>query len=154
MRKYRIFEKKSPIWLFIAAVGIWLLDLDTGGIDMILREYNYLAISIIGAILASYLLMKLSFFLSNGTSFYYKAISYIGRQSLVILCFQAADTLVLPSTINYFALACLYEFQNNHWIILTEFRLCYSLLIAEIIKLFPFMKSIYYPRTSRIIEGW
>ena len=154
MRKHMIFEKKIPIWLFIAAAGVWLLaDLYMGGIDMILRKYNYLAISIIGAISASYLLMKLSFFLSNGTSFYYKSISYIGRQSLVILCFHTFDTLVFPPMIDYFALACLYQFQNNHWIILTGFRLCYSLFIAEIIKLLPLMKSVYYPGTSRIIEG-
>jgi hypothetical protein len=152
MQKYMIFEKKTPIWFFVAAAGIWLLDLYMGGIDMILREYNYLVISIIGAIAASYLLMKLSFFLSNGTSFYYKSISYIGRQSLVILCFHTFDIVVCPPMINYFALACLYQFQNNHWIILTGFRLSYSLLIAEIIKLLPFMKSVYYPRTSRIIE--
>ena len=97
MRKYMIFEKKAPIWFFIAAAGIWLLDLYMGGIDMIQREYNYLAISIIGAIAASYLLMKLSCFLSNSASFYYKAISYIGRQSLVILCFHVFDTLVCYS---------------------------------------------------------
>ncbi len=153
MRKHMIFEKKTPIWFFIAAAGIWLLDLYMGGIDMILREYNYLAISLIGAISASYLLMKLSFFLSNGASFYYKSISYIGRQSLVILCFHTFDIVVFPPMINYFALACLYQFQNNHWIILTGFRLCYSLLIAEMIKLLPLMKSVYYAGTSRIIEG-
>ena len=97
MRKYMIFEKKAPIWLFIAAAGIWLLDLYMGGINMNERVYNNLAVSTIGAIAASYLLMKLSCFLSNSASFYYKAISYIGRQSLVILCFHRLDTFVLSS---------------------------------------------------------
>ena len=148
MRKYMIFEKKAPIWLFIAAASIWLLDLYMGGISMNGRVYNNLAVSTIGAIAASYLLMKLSYFLSNSTSFYYKSISYIGRQSLVILCFQLSDLWFCDRIIRYFALECLY--QNNHWIILTGIRLCYSLLIAEIIKLLPFLKLVYYPRTSRI----
>jgi len=145
MQKYMIFEKKSPIWLFIAAAGIWLLDLYMGGINMSEREYNNLAVSTIGAIAASYLLMKLSYFLSNRTSFYYKSISYIGRQSLVILCFHQLDTFVCaPLIIRYSALLWLY--QNNYWLILTGVRLCCSLLIAEIIKRLPLMKSVYYPR--------
>jgi len=148
MRKYMIYEKKAPIWLFIAVASIWLLDLYMGGISMNERVYNNLAVSTIGAIAASYLLMKLSYFLSNSTSFYYKSISYIGRQSLVILCFQLSDLWFCDRIIRYFALECLY--QNNHWIILTGIRICYSLLIAEIIKLLPFLKLVYYPRTSRI----
>jgi fucose 4-O-acetylase-like acetyltransferase len=149
MRKYKIFEKKTPIWLFIAAASIWLLDLYMGGISMNERIYNYPAVSTIGAIAASYLLMKLSYFLSNSTSFYYKSISYIGRQSLVILCFSLLDLrfgAFFPYLISFFA----WLYQNNHWIILTVTRLCYSLLIAEIIKLLPFLKLVYYPRTSRI----
>jgi fucose 4-O-acetylase-like acetyltransferase len=148
MGKYKIFEKKTPIWLFIAAASIWLLDLYMGGISMNERVYNYPAVSTIGAIAASYLLMKSSYFLSNSTSIYYKSISYIGRQSLVILCFSLLDLKfgALPNLISFFA----WIYQNNHWIILTGFRLCYSLLIAEIIKLLPFLKLVYYPRTSRI----
>jgi hypothetical protein len=146
MRKYNVFEKKAPIGLLIAAVSIWCLDLYMGGISMNDRIYNNLAVSTIGAIAASYLLMNLSYFLSNSTSFYYKSISYIGRQSLVILCFSLFDTFTCSPLIIYLALACLY--QNNHWIILTGFRLCYSLLIAEIIKPLPLLKLVYYPKTS------
>ena len=151
MRKYMIFEKKAPIWFFVAAAGIWLLDLYMGAIDMNARMYNNLAVSTIGAIAASYLLMKLSCFLSNSALFYYKAISYVGRQSLVILCFHTINILFCPPMSSYFALGCLY--QNYHWIILTGFRLCYSLLIAETIKRIPIMKSIYYPKTLRIMDG-
>jgi fucose 4-O-acetylase-like acetyltransferase len=151
MRKYMIYEKKAPIWLLIAASGIWLLDLYTGVIGMNERIYNNFVVSTIGAIAASYLLMNLSYFLSKSNFFYYKPISYIGKQSLVILCFSLFDTLACSPLIKYFALVCLY--QNNHWIILTGFRLCYSLLIAETIKILPFLKSVYYPRTSRVIEG-
>jgi len=151
MRKYMIYEKKAPIWLFIAAASIWLLDLYMGGISMNERVYNNLAVSTIGAIAASYLLMNLSYFLSNSTSFYYKSISYIGRQSLVILCFSLFDTSACYLMIRYFVIGCLY--QNNHWIILTGFRLCYSLLIVEIIKLLPFLKFVYYPKTSKRIEN-
>ena len=149
MRKYMIFEKKAPIWLLIAAAGLWLLDLYMGGIYMNERVYNNLAVSTIGAIAVSYLLIKLSYYLSNTTSFYYKAISYIGKQALVILCFSLIDTLAFTPLIMYYALVCLY--QNNHWIILTGFRLCYSLLIVETIKLLPLLKLVYYPRTSKII---
>jgi uncharacterized Tic20 family protein len=151
MQKYKIFEKKVPIGLLIVPISIWLLDLYMGRIDMNAREYNNLAVSTIGAVSASYLLIKLSYFLSDSSSFYYKSIYYIGRQSLVILCFASFDTLTAIPLIRYFALACLY--QNNHWIILSGFRLCYSLLIAEIIKRLPLFKLVYYPSTSKIIEG-
>jgi len=149
MRKHMIFEKKTPIGLFIIAAGIWLLDLYMGSIDMAGRIYNNLAVSTIGAIAASYLLMKLSYFLSNSISFFYKPIPYIGRQSLVILCFHTFDLMACPPMIKHFILECLH---NNHWITLTGFRLCYSLLIAKAIKLLPLLKSVYYPRTSKIIE--
>lgn len=152
MQKYRIFEKKSPIWLLAAAAGIWILDLYMGGINMSEREYNNPAVSTIGAIAASYLIMKLSCFLSKSASFYYMAISYIGRQSLVILCFHQLDTFVCaPIIIRYSALLWLY--QNNLWIILTGVRVSCSLLIAEIIKRLPLVKSVYYPKMSSIIGG-
>jgi len=150
MRKYMIFEKKTTIWLFVAVAGIWLLDLYMGGIDMSEREYNNLAVSTIGAIAASYLLMKLSYSLSNRTSFYYKAISYIGSQSLVIFCFHMFDIWIFPPMINYSGRLWIY--QNNYWMILAGFRLCYSLLITETIKLLPVVKSAYYPKMSRIIK--
>jgi fucose 4-O-acetylase-like acetyltransferase len=150
MRKDMIFEKKTPIWFFIAAASIWFLDLYMGRSNMNERIYNNLAISTIGAIAASFLLMKLSFFLSNSHSFYYKSISYIGRQSLVILCFHLFDVLVFFPMIIVFAEG--YYFRSDHWIVLSVFHLCYSLLIAETIKLLPLLKSVYYPITSRIIE--
>ena len=149
MQKYKIFEKKAHIWLFIAAFSIWLVDLYMGGISLNDRQYNNLAVSTIGAIAASYLLMKLSYFLSNNNSFYYRSISYIGRQSLIILCFHPFDIEIPCSIIiRYFGFTWLYD-ENNHWIILTVFRLCYTLLFAEIIKRLPILKSAYYPRTSR-----
>ena len=152
MRKYRIFEKKSPIWFLAAAAGIWSLDLYMGGINMSEREYNNLAVSTIGAIAASYLIMKLSCFLSKSASFYYKAISYVGRQSLVILCFHQLDTFVCATIIIRYS-SLLWLYQNNLWLVLTGVRLSCSLLIAEIIKRLPLMKSVYYPRMSSIIEG-
>lgn len=150
MQKYKIYEKKAPLLLFIAAAGIWFLDLYMGGIGMNDRVYNNLAVSTIGAIAASYLIMKLSYFLSKRTSFYYKSVAYIGRQSLVILCFSLSDILIFPPVIKFLALEWLY--QNKFWILLTGLRLCYSLIIAEVIKLIPFLKFVYYPKTSRIIE--
>jgi hypothetical protein len=150
MRRYMIFEKKTSVWFFIAAAGIWLLDLYMGAIDMNARVYYNLSVSTMGAIAASFLLMKLSCFLSNSAPFYYRAISYIGRQSLVILCFHTINILFCPPMSSYFALGCLY--LNYHWTILTGFRLCYSLLIAEIIKRIPILKSIYYPNTLRIVD--
>jgi len=150
MRKYMIFEKKAPIWLFFAAASVWILDLYMGGIDLSERVYNNLAVSTIGAIAATYLLMKLSYFLSNSISFCYKPITYIGRQSLVIFCFHMFDIWIFPPMISYSARLWLY--QNNYWIILTGFRLCYSLLIVKTIKLLSLLKSAYYPRTSKIIE--
>lgn len=150
IRRHMIIEKKASLWLLIAAVVIWCIDLYMGGMSMNDRLYNNPVVSIIGAIAASYLLIKLSYFLSNAASFYYKAIDYIGKQSLLILCFSLMDTLACSPIISYFALTCLY--QNNHWIILTGFRLCYSLLIAEIIKFLPLLKFVYYPKNSMIIE--
>jgi hypothetical protein len=150
MQKYKVFEKKAPIWLFISAAGIWSFDLYMGGISMNDRVYNNLAVSTIGGIAASYLVMKLSYFLSNRTSFCYKSVSYIGRQSLVILCFSLSDILIFPPVIKFLALEWLY--QNKYWILLTGLRLCYSLIIAEVIKLIPLLKFVYYPKTSRIIE--
>ena len=151
MRKYMIFDKKTSIWFFAAAACVWLLDIYLGPIDMNARMYNNLAVSTMGAIAASFLLMKLSYFLSNRPSFFYKSISYIGRQSLVILCFHTINILFSPLASSYFALGCLN--QNYCWIIITGFRLGYSLLIAEIIKRIPIIKSIYYPKTLRIIDG-
>jgi acyltransferase len=148
MKKFMIFEKKTPVWIFIIAFSIWFIDLYMGGISMNERTYNNLAISTIGAIAGSYLLMKFSYFLSSSISFYYKFISHIGRQSLVIFCFSLFDTLAFLPLISSSDLINLYD--NNHWVILTGFRLCYSLLIVEIIMLLPFLKLVYYPRTSKI----
>lgn len=151
MQKHKIYEYKASVLLYIAAASIWSLDLYTGRLDMNSRIYNNLAVSIIGAIAASYLIMNLSYVLSKSTSFHTMSISYIGRQSLVILCFASFDTLTCIPLIKYFALACLY--QNNHWIILTGFRLCYSLLVAEIIKSFHILKLIYYPKIPKTIKA-
>jgi fucose 4-O-acetylase-like acetyltransferase len=149
MQKYKIFEKKAPIWVYIAAASIWLLDLYMGAISLNDREYHNLAVSTIGAIAASYLLMKLSCFQSSNPSFYYRSISYIGRQSIVILCFHAYDKNILGSRLmSYLGFVWLHE--NNYWIILTLFRLCYSLLFAEIIKRLPILRSAYYPWASKI----
>ena len=146
MQRYKILESKVPIWLFIFAVGIWILDIYMGGINMNEREYNNLAVSTIGAIAASYLLIKLAYFLSSTTLFRYVPLSYIGQQSLIILCFHLLDKWNYIETMKSIST---YLLQNNNWIILTGFRLCYSLIIAETIKRLLLFKSVYYPKISR-----
>lgn len=144
IRKYKTYEKKAPIWFYIVAVSIWLLDLNMGLFSMNNREYNNLAISIIGAIAVSYLIIKISYFLSNSTKHYYKSITYIGRHSLVIYCYHVFDILVCSPIIR--ALAIEYLYQNNYWLVLTGIRLFYSLLIVKIITFIPVFKLAYYPR--------
>jgi len=146
MRKYFVYEKKMSIWFLIVAGSVWLLDIYMGGISMNERIYNHLVISTTGAIAASYLLIKFSCILAKKGSSFYKFIAYIGRQSLVVLCFSLMDVLALVPLISYLSIECLYK--NNHWIILAGFRLCYSLIIAEIIKVIPVLNSVFYPRNK------
>lgn len=144
IRKYKVYEKKAPVWFYIAAVSLWLLDLYMGPFSMNSRQYNNLAISITGAIAASYLIIYLSYVLSKNISLYYKSITYLGRHSLVIYCYHVFDILVCSPVIRALALEFLY--QNNYWLALTVIRLFYSLLFIKIISYIPVFKLAYYPR--------
>lgn len=137
MSKNKIYENRTSIWLLIVAACIWLFDLYMGGIDLNKRSYgNFAVVSITGAIAGSYLLMNISYILSRKTAnFYYRAISYVGKQSLVILCFHTFDQIL---AMNPFIIM-----MSKNWVFLTAFRLTYSLLLAEIILHIPILHSLY-----------
>jgi len=147
MQRYKVFENKTSVWLIIAIAGIWVLDIFMGAIDLNTRRYNHLAVSLGGAIGASYLLMKLSHYLSGSASMYLRPVSYIGRRSLFILCFQLFDKINYFTMLEHFSA---YLYNNNHWVLLTGLRLCISLCMAEIMKFIPPLKFIYWPKISRM----
>jgi len=66
--------------------------------------------------------------------------------SLIVLCFHLFDKWELSEMVKS---ACTYLYGYNHWIILTGLRLCFSLLIAEILRHIPLLKTVYYPGTDR-----
>jgi len=144
--RYRLYEKKAPLWLLAGAFGFWIFDLYMGGINMMLNQYNIPVISIAGAAAASFLIFKAAYYLSAGNRLYYKAIVFIGKRSLVIYCFHVFDILTCSPVISALSLDFLYT--NKFWMLLTVWRLAYSLAIAKILEYVPVFKSVYYPKTS------
>jgi fucose 4-O-acetylase-like acetyltransferase len=145
MSKNQIYKNMISIWLVIVAVCMWLFDLYMGDFNLNERIYsNFAVVSMAGAIAGSSLLMYVSYILSKYTyTIYYRTISYIGKQSLVILCFHNLNTIIVVNPIRSFRL---WLYVNNHWIILTILALGYSLLVAEIIKRISILRSIFYPK--------
>jgi fucose 4-O-acetylase-like acetyltransferase len=147
IRRYRIYEKKTPLWVLAGVFGFWIFDLYMGGINMMQNTYNIPVISITGAAAASYLIIKAAYYLSDSNRLYYKTITYIGKRSLVIYCFHVFDILTCSPVIR--ALAADFLYSNKFWMLLTVWRLAYSVAIAKIIEHVPVFKSVYYPKTSR-----
>jgi hypothetical protein len=143
MSKNQVYKNRTSILLIIVAICIWLFDLHMGGFSLNNRYYGNFAIaSIAGAIAGCYLLMNISYLLSRNTSnlFYYRAISYIGKQSLVIFCFHSIDRILFKNNL-FVGTIWIY----NYWILFIVLRISYSLLIAETIKRVPILRSVYYP---------
>lgn len=115
-------------WKFaILLLIIWIIDILQGGISINNREYNNLLFSVSGALAASVLIMKLIYFLSIRYKGFCKIFSYIGAQSILILC---VHILIRDSIFEIPSL-------KLYWPVETILIIVLSLLTGIIIKKIP-----------------
>lgn len=128
--------EKLPIWALAVDLVILIIDIRLGGISMNNREYNFVPLSIAGAIAGSVLLCYASYWVAkiDGPK---KVLTYFGTVSLIILCYHTMDD-------GFFHWDVYVKFVYDKWDTLTLYRIGYSLLIVELIRRTWWLRKIYY----------
>jgi acyltransferase len=148
LRKSKFFDRKIPLFILIMFFLFWIYDIKFAGLSMNNREYFNPLISVTGAISACILVLVLSKYLTEVKNLYIQLISkllnYCGEISLIILIFHPFDTDIFQ----WFLYVPGFLYAN--WFNLTVFRLTYSILIAQLLYLFPITRQIYFDKKKLV----
>jgi len=126
-------------WILACSVFLFAVSWQHGGISLNERAYQDLMISCSGAIAGSILVMYVAKQAAR-ISIAGDALEYVGRASIVILCFHVFDKtfghfdLVFPQT---------YDFLSGHVAIWATLRLAFSLAVYEVFRRIPWMQFAY-----------
>lgn len=137
LKKYDLLKLK-PI-LLLVTLPIWIVAIFFSDLSMNSRIYQPLLLSIIGAICGTIIIIMISKLLSR-INYINKIFSYIGKESLTILCFHLLEHFVFPWKTFYIL------YNNTTLLILAKILLL--LIITYIIKCIPIIKNIFYKNSS------
>ncbi|OIN45752.1 hypothetical protein BLL37_29520 [Pseudomonas azotoformans] len=147
LRRFEVLSAPRSWLLILASVCALVISRYNGAMDMNGRNYNDFFISSVGAMGGSILVLYAAISLERIPRLE-RILSYLGRASLVILCFHTADTSffhfpqLVPS---------IYQWLDAHPLWLSVWRLSYSMLVFEAFRRIPFMRYAYsLPRAARV----
>ena len=80
-----------PAWVYVCFVGIWIVALRFGGINMVCYQYKCYPLDVVGAIGATWLVYQLSRLMCLHTPKAGKLFQWLGVNSLAILCINTLD---------------------------------------------------------------
>ena len=130
-----ILNKKPHIIFLLLLSCLLILSISTGSLNLNSRLYNIILISYLGAIsgciLLVYFSMVLTKFKVSG-----KVFSYLGKESLVILCFHFVEQCCIPWT-NF-------KLLSSNIFVLIFCKLVFLIIATYSIKYIPIVRNVFY----------
>ena len=141
-----LHRHKQPFWFYMLTVGIWLLALKFGGLDMHPYYYKCYPLDVIGSIGAIWLVYELSKGVCAHAPRFSKVFQWFGINSLVIFCIHCLDrNTYLVKAVRY----VLGIHMTGIYSVLIHYAI--TMLIVITILYIPFMKRIYGAKRWREI---
>ena len=139
-----MFKKKNIINLrvntlvLILLIILWATSVQLGAMDMAGRKYSNFIICIIGAISASYIIIKFCKLISK-YMLIDKYLSTLGKETLVILCFHLLEMDFFPwqTSTKFLAYA-------NNIMLLIILKVIFAIIIIISVKKIPLLRKVYY----------
>lgn len=94
-KKNNKLNKKNSILSNIIMILIWIVEIISDGVNMVIRYYPLYIISILGSVFGSYFIIKFCDNVIKNNNIK-KFLSYIGKNSLTILCFHLFEMMIIP----------------------------------------------------------
>lgn len=138
-----VFMPKIQIKNYIFIILIFFIVIEINGrVDMNTRLYKNLLLFIIGGLLGTYLTIDLSKRINRKESFLFRSLTYLGKNSIIILLYHAVTPWIILETIpnNYINIK---EIIYNSGFLYFLNALIVSIFTIMIIKRMPLLKDVY-----------
>lgn len=141
MNQYEFMNIESKVipeylWFLLLFISILL----NGRVDMNLRNYANLFLFVIGGFSGTFIMIGISKGVSKYTNVFTEMSEYLGKKSLVILCYHLFTPIFILNSIPFIHVR---EVVSNSLFLLTLNILVFSILTVEIFKKIPFLKRIH-----------
>lgn len=136
--KTNIFNIKIHILILIFLFFLWSISVYLGAMDMASRQYSNFIICILGAISASYIIIKFCKVISKYT-IWDKYLSTFGKETLVILCFHLLEMDFFP----WQSITRILGYTNNMFLLIV-LKIAFATIVTISIKKIPLLRKVYY----------
>lgn len=131
-------KKKNISWKWlILGIPVWIYCIAFSGMSIVRCYYNCYPLDIIGGITGTSLVYLLSKTILSYTNLFSRGLSWLGKNSLAILCFH-----LLVMTIPIIGIICKYSSLDNYWIKTCLFFIL-PILFTFLSKQIPFTRKIF-----------
>lgn len=156
-KKKNVFNRKLPVDIEIGMLAVWIFCIIFGGRLYLVRNYfgNGL-LDVAGAFCACYLVVKFSTWIEKGASRICSILAFLGKNSLIILCFHTIELKLMPweSVKVFFS-------EITGWnagstgiaIIIIGFKILWSVAWVFIVLRIPFLKRIFTVKKAVPLEA-
>lgn len=130
-----LLKKKDTVYkktdYFIIAIGIvlWGMTIYTNAISMVIRRNSLFIISILGSVTGSYLLIKLSQYISKYSTIK-KILCFMGENSLIILCVHLFELEI----ISWDSIITTFIPEGNLTIIMIQIKIVFVIIATIFLK--------------------
>lgn len=141
--------KYTPSKSIIIIMGLtWVICIKFSSISMVSNYYKTGLLDMIGGICGTYYFVYISKFISKYTKYIKSALTFIGKETLVILCFHLIELNLFPWHKLIKLLSNYFKIQYEKPTILV-FKFIWVVLIAIFLKYIPLLKNFYYPKVKK-----
>lgn len=142
MNHYGAINTKSKVipeyfsWFLLLFISILL----NGRVDMNLRNYSNLFLFVIGGLSGTFIMIGLAKELSRYTNVFTEMSEYLGKKSLVILCYHLFTPIFILNSIPFIHVR---EMVSNSLFLSTLNILVFSIFTVVLFKKIPFFRRVH-----------
>lgn len=138
-KKISLFELKINKLLLLLMLLLWIFTYHVNGVILANGTFHYFPFTLFGSACGSYFVIKFCKYLCRW-NFLKNLLSYIGKETLIILCFHLIDMYLVP----YYLIPLHTAFIWTSVVILI--RLALLFIIAVYAKKLTLIKKLYYAK--------
>lgn len=145
VKEYKVLEKKIPLPFQISMFALWIFCIIYGGLSMVDNYYKNGLLDALGAVSATYFVIKLAKLIENNAKLVSKWLIVVGQNTLVVLCFHLIELNMFPWA-KVISLAMKYGIDRSKSVlIILALRFVWAIFGILLVKKVPILRKIFFP---------